>query len=87
MYFLAALAIFPLISGKPEERTPTFQGVAVRVPLGRSFRHRPPFIVTPHVLKVFDVRIAVSDFIHRPHQTELAEHDVNIYRSCGTIES
>ncbi|KAG8716026.1 hypothetical protein FRC08_009930 [Ceratobasidium sp. 394] len=65
MRSFVALALLPLVSGasKSKEETRAPQGVAIRVPLGRSFRYRPPVTITPHVFKVFDARIAREEIL------------------------
>ncbi|KAG9125883.1 hypothetical protein FRC07_005789 [Ceratobasidium sp. 392] len=63
MHLLVALITLPLTSVVSMEETRAAQGAAVRSPIGRSFRHRPPIIITPHVFKVFDVRIARAEIL------------------------
>ncbi|KAG8737559.1 hypothetical protein FRC12_017103 [Ceratobasidium sp. 428] len=83
MHLLVSLIALPFALVVSTEETSAPQGAAVRSSLTRSFRHRPPTIITPHVFKVFDARIAVS----RSYLMlivvlfGLVEHVVDFYRS------
>ncbi|QRV93809.1 aspartyl protease [Ceratobasidium sp. AG-Ba] len=62
MRSLFVLAILPLVSGENHTETGASQGVATRIPLARTFRHRP-IIISPHASKVFDERITRAEFL------------------------